>query len=159
MVLGVYGFIAALEYVRSQVVIRVGARLDASLNQRIYTAAFEQNLKKPGTHAGQALNDLTTLRQFVTGNALFTFFDAPWFPIYLLVIFMFDPLLGLFALSGTVLLIGLAVLNEKVSHKPLEEASALAISSSTLATNNLRNAQVIEAIASCLQMRSTQVGD
>jgi ATP-binding cassette subfamily C exporter for protease/lipase len=153
MILGVYAFIAALEYVRSQVVIRVGARLDASLNQRIYTAAFEQNLKKPGTHAGQALNDLTTLRQFVTGNALFTFFDAPWFPIYLLVIFMFDPLLGLFALSGTLLLIALAVLNEKVSHKPLAEASALAISSSTLATNNLRNAQVIEAMGMLPDLR------
>ena len=70
MILGMFAFIAALEYVRAQVVIRVGGRLDASLNQRIYTAAFEQNLKKPGTTAGQALNDLTTLRQFVTGNAL-----------------------------------------------------------------------------------------
>ena len=153
MILGLYAFIAALEYVRSQVVIRVGARLDASLNQRIYTAAFEQNLKKPGTHAGQALNDLTTLRQFVTGNALFTFFDAPWFPIYLLVIFMFEPLLGLFALSGTLLLIGLAVLNEMVSHKPLAEASAMSITSSTLATNTLRNAQVIEAMGMLPHLR------
>ena len=153
MILGMFAFIAALEYVRSQVVIRVGARLDASLNQRIYTAAFEQNLKKPGTTAGQALNDLTTLRQFVTGNALFTFFDAPWFPIYLLVIFIFDPLLGVFALSGTVLLIALAVLNEKVTHKPLAEANALSISSSTLATNNLRNAQVIEAMGMLPNLR------
>ncbi len=153
IILGLYAFIAALEYVRSQVVISVGARLDASLNQRIYTAAFEQNLKRPGTHAGQALNDLTTLRQFVTGNALFTFFDAPWFPIYLLVIFMFEPLLGLFALSGTVLLIGLAVLNEMVSHKPLAEASAMSITSSTLATNNLRNAQVIEAMGMLPHLR------
>lgn len=153
IILGLYVLIAALEYVRSQIVIRVGARLDASINQRIYTAAFEQTLKRPGTHAGQALNDLTTLRQFVTGPALFTFFDAPWFPIYLLVIYMFEPLLGLFALSGTVLLIGLAMLNEWVSRKPLAEASAMSISSSALATNNLRNAQVIEAMGMLPHLR------
>ena len=154
MVVGVFAFIAALEYVRSQVVIHVGARLDTSLNQRIYTAAFEQNLKKPGTNAGQALNDLTTLRQFVTGNALFTFFDAPWFPIYLTVIFLFEPFLGVFALTGTLLLIVLAVVNEWLTHKPLAEASALSIKSSNLATNNLRNAQVIEAMGMLPNLRA-----
>jgi ATP-binding cassette, subfamily C, bacterial exporter for protease/lipase len=54
--------------------------------------------------AGQALSDLTRLRQFATGNALFAFFDAPWFPVYLFVIFMFSPWLGLLALGGAVVL-------------------------------------------------------
>ena len=71
------------------------------LNKRVYTAAFEQNLKKAGGNAGQALNDLTSMRQFLTGNALFAFFDAPWFPVYLIVIFFFNPALGFFALGGT----------------------------------------------------------
>jgi len=146
MLLGVYVTMAALELIRSFVLVRIGARFDMQLNKRIYTAAFEQNLKKAGANAGQSLNDLTALRQFLTGNAIFAFFDAPWFPVYLIVIFFFEPALGVFSLVGTILLIVLAVVNERVSKKPLSEANSLAIAASTLATNNLRNAEVIESM-------------
>ncbi|MCY7369896.1 MAG: type I secretion system permease/ATPase [Polaromonas sp.] len=146
MVVGAYLFMSALEFVRSFVLIRVGARLDMKLNRRIYTAAFEQNLRKAGGNAGQALQDLTTVRQFVTGNGLFAFFDAPWFPVYLVVIFLFSPTLGLFALCGTAVLIVLAVVNEMVSRKPLADANTLAVTAGNAATNNLRNAEVIEAM-------------
>lgn len=146
IMLGAYSFMGALEYVRSFVLIRVGAQLDMKLNKRVYTAAFEQSLKQGDGNAGQALKDLTNLRQFLTGNALFAFFDAPWFPIYLFVIFMFHPGLGVFALCGTAILIALAYINEKISHKPLAEANSMAIASTNVASNNLRNAEVIEAM-------------
>ncbi|AQV96491.1 type I secretion system permease/ATPase [Cupriavidus necator] len=152
IMLGLYAFSSALEYVRSFIVIRVGAKLDLHLNTRVYTAAFETNLKQRGVNAGQALGDLTTIRQFVTGNALFAFFDAPWFPIYLAVIFLFDVWLGVFALCGSVILVVLAIVNEKVSRKPLQEASRLAVMSGNLATNNLRNAEVIEAMGMLPQL-------
>ncbi|MBN9132466.1 MAG: type I secretion system permease/ATPase [Nitrosospira multiformis] len=146
LAIGAFLFMSALELVRSFILIRLGARLDARMNRRIYAAAFEQNLKRAGGNAGQALHDLTTIRQFLTGQGLFAFFDAPWFPIYLLVIFLFDPLLGLFALVGTIVLVVLAFVNETVSKKPLEEANAVAVTSGNLATNNLRNAEVIAAM-------------
>lgn len=111
MVLGAFLFMSALEFVRSFVLIRVGAQLDMKLNKRIYTAAFKANLKKAGGNAGQALQDLTTIRQFLTGNALFAFFDAPWFPIYLIVIFLFNFQLGVFVFCGTIILIALSFLN------------------------------------------------
>jgi ATP-binding cassette subfamily C exporter for protease/lipase len=116
------------------------------LNQRIYSAAFEQNLKQAGTNAGQALIDLTNVRHFLTGSALFAFFDAPWFPIYLIVIFVFQPMLGLFALAGTILLVILAVVNERITRAPLAEANTMSTQANQLATNNLRNAEVIEAM-------------
>src|SRR5690606_33113170 len=119
--------------VRSFVLIRVGAQFDQKMNKRVYTAAFEQSLRQGNSNAGQALQDLTNLRQFMTGNALFAFFDAPWFPIYILVIFLFNVWLGVFALFGTAILVVLAYINEKVSHKPLAEANAMAVASTTLA--------------------------
>lgn len=146
IMLGMFGMMSLLEYVRSMVVIRIGSQLDMRLNTRIYTAAYEANLKNGSSDAGQMLSDLTHVRQFLTGSALFAFFDAPWFPIYLLVIFLFNPWLGLFALVGSLLLIALAVINEVVSKKPLADASRLSIMSGNLASTNLRNAEVIEAL-------------
>ena len=146
IMLGMFGMMSLLEYVRSMVVIRIGSQLDMRLNTRVYTAAYEANLKNGSSDAGQMLSDLTNLRQVLTGSALFAFFDAPWFPIYLLVRFLFNPWLGLFALVGALLLIALAVINEMVSNKPLAEASKLSIMSGTLASTNLRNAEVIEAL-------------
>ncbi|MGI4718338.1 MAG: type I secretion system permease/ATPase [Janthinobacterium lividum] len=146
LMLGAYLLMVGLELVRSFVLVRVGARFDMQMNKRVYTAAFEQNLKQAGGNAGQALSDLTTLRQFLTGNALFAFFDAPWFPIYLIVIFFFEPALGWFALGGTMILVVLAYVNERVTKAPLTEANSMAIASTTMATNNLRNAEVIESM-------------
>jgi ATP-binding cassette subfamily C exporter for protease/lipase len=136
------------------VVIRIGAKMDTFLNNRVYTAAFEQNLSGSGVNAGQALNDLTTIRQFVTGNGMFAFFDAPWFPIYLIVIFVFNFWMGLFAFISVAILVALAWLNEVVSRKPLAEANGVAIRSSNMATNNLRNAEVIEAMGMLPNMRA-----
>ncbi|MCG5075612.1 type I secretion system permease/ATPase [Paraburkholderia tagetis] len=146
MMLGMFALMSALEYVRSFVVIRVGGKIDMHLNTRVYTAAFETNLKQNGVAASQPLNDLTTIRQFVTGNGLFAFFDAPWFPVYLIVIFIFNVWLGLFALVGSALLVVLAVANERITKRPLAEAQQMSLRSTALATSNLRNAEVIEAM-------------
>lgn len=146
MMLGGFAFLGGLELIRSFVLVRVGAKFDMEMNKRVYSAAFEQNLKSAGGNAGQALSDLTNIRQFLTGNALFAFFDAPWFPIYLAVIFVFEPSLGLFSLCGTIVLVALAFINERVTRDPLAEASTMAITSGNLATNNLRNAEVIESM-------------
>jgi len=146
MVVGTYLLMNGLELVRSFMLIRIGAQFDLKLDQRVYTAAFEQNLQRAGGNAGQSLQDLTTIRQFLTGNGLFAFFDAPWFPVYLAVIFLFDWVLGVFAVGGTLILVTLAWVNERVSRKPLAEANAMSVASGNLATNNLRNAEVIAAM-------------
>nr|WP_281422756.1 type I secretion system permease/ATPase [Photorhabdus hainanensis] len=144
--LGMFAMMGMLEYIRSMIVIRIGSQLDMKLNNRVYTASYESNLKNGTTDAGQMLNDLANIRQFLTGNALFAFFDAPWFPIYLLVIFLFNPWLGLLSLGGALVLIALAVLNQWLSSQPLSEASKLSLRSASLASTNLRNAEVIEAL-------------
>ena len=154
MTLGLYVLMELLEFTRSSVLIRVGNKLDMLLNQRVFTAAFERNLKRTGGNPSQAIHDLTNVRQFLTGNGLFAFFDAPWTPIYLLICFMFHPLLGLFVLIGAVLLFGLAYVTETATRKPLADANQAAMASSAFANNNLRNAEVIEAMGMMPAIRS-----
>ena len=146
MVVGFFIFIGMLETVRSFIVIRIGSQLERRFNQQVYRAAFERNLFSGQAHAGQALGDLTLIRQFVTGPALFAFFDAPWFPVYLCVIFLFSPWLGLMATSGALLLIALACINEVMTRKPLSQASLYSQQSSQLATSHLHNAETIQAM-------------
>ncbi|MBI3905347.1 MAG: ATP-binding cassette domain-containing protein [Pseudomonas fluorescens] len=146
LVVGLFLLMSTLEMVRTRVLIRVGNCLDMDLNRRIFTAAFERNLGRAGGNPAQALQDLAQVRQFVTGNSLFAFFDAPWTPIYLLVAYLIHPLLGLLTLIGSLILVALAWLTEKATHKPLAEANQAALSSALYANNNLRNAEVIEAM-------------
>ncbi|MFY1927747.1 type I secretion system permease/ATPase, partial [Achromobacter dolens] len=74
------------------------ARFDAALAGRVHEAAFQRGLAGVPANAGQAVNDLNTVRQFLTGSAVFAFFDAPWFPLFLLVMFLFHPWMGTLAL-------------------------------------------------------------
>ncbi len=154
MMLGAYLVMCALELLRGFILIRVGARLDMLLNKRVYGASFEHNLKGAGGNTSQALHDLTSIRQFLTGNGMLTFFDAPWFPVYIVVIFLFKPSLGVFALCGAALLVALAFVNERLARAPLAEANATAIASSALAASNLRNAEVIEAMGMLPQLQA-----
>ena len=73
-----------LDWVRSRFLVRIGTRIDSLLGARLYDISFKQALYSGGMQASvQPLNDLTGLRQFLTGNGLFAFFDAPWMPIYI----------------------------------------------------------------------------
>ncbi|MBF8670609.1 type I secretion system permease/ATPase [Pseudomonas putida] len=146
LVIGLFLLMSTLEMIRTRVLIRVGNCLDMDLNRRIFSAAFERNLSRAGGNPAQALQDLAQVRQFLTGNGLFAFFDAPWTPIYLLVCYLIHPLLGLVTLIGSLILVGLAYLTEKATQKPLAEANQAALSSASYANNNLRNAEVIEAM-------------
>ncbi|WP_299162787.1 type I secretion system permease/ATPase [Accumulibacter sp.] len=144
--LGLLALMSLLEWIRSMVLVRVGARLDLDINTRIFDATFERNLRQAGQNPAQALHDLASMRQTLTGAGLVALADAPWMPIYVVVIFMMHLHLGVFALIGVLILVTLAVINERVSAGPLGEAQKLGIAASAQANSHLRNAEVIEAM-------------
>lgn len=147
LVIAIYFTQGLLEWVRTQILVRVSAKLETLLNRRLYKIAFKQSLYTGGQQASsQPLDDLTSLRQFLTGNGLFAFFDAPWIPFYLALMFVFHPLFGYVAIVSAVVLITLAVINEKLTHAMLGEANTLAMTGRQLLNKNLRNAEVIESM-------------
>lgn len=146
LVVGLFLLMGLLEFIRSRVLVRVGAIMEHRINERVFDAAFEATLRKGVGNARQALNDLTQLRQFLTGNGPFAFFDVPWIPIYIGVIFLLHPVVGWFAVGATIMLLTLAVINELSTRKPLQKANLLANQAVNFAHNNLSNAEVIEAM-------------
>lgn len=145
LVVALFLVMAAIEFVRSRVLVRVGAAMEAKLNDRVFDAAFEATLRRGG-NARQALTDLTQLRQFMTGNGPFVLFDAPWFPIYLAVIFLMHPLIGWFSVGAALILVALTAVTEMATQKPLAEANKYANEATNFAHNNLTNAEVVEAL-------------
>ncbi len=135
-----------LDLIRSRVLVRIGARLDLLLNPRVFSAVFMQSLRGYRGERSKPLRDLDGLRQFVTGPGPFAFFDAPWMPVYLGVIFLFHPLLGFVALAGAAVLFVMALLNEILTRKPLQHANAEAMAAYGFAEASLRNAEVLEAM-------------
>lgn len=137
----------SLEWIRSRIMVRVSTKLDVLLSRDVYKASFRRALESGGMDASaQPLNDLTNLRQFMTGNGLFAFFDAPWLPIYIAVMFMFHPYYGWVAIASAIVLLILAYANEKVTGKALGEANKENIAATLHTTKNLRNAEVIESM-------------
>ena len=136
-----------LEWVRSRVLVAASSALELSLKDRVFNSTFRQSLFSGNVNAGtQPLADLTGLRQFMTGQGLFAFFDAPWVPIYILVMFMFHPIFGWMAIFGAVVLLIIAYANEKSTKKKLKKANEEAAWGSNFAAKNLRNAEVIESM-------------
>ncbi|WP_349616746.1 type I secretion system permease/ATPase [Azotobacter salinestris] len=137
----------ALEWTRSRLMVRVSDKLDALLSREVYRASFRRALESGGTDASaQSMNDLTGLRQFLTGNGLFAFFDTPWLPVYIGVMYLLHPWYGLVAIASAIILLGLAMVNEKLTGHVLVEANKQNLASNLHTTKNLRNAEVIESM-------------
>jgi len=143
---GLLGVMALLEVIRSRILVRVGGRMDQLLSERILSAQFQASLHRIGANPGQASRDFDTVRQFLTGAGIFAFFDAPWTPLILALMFMFHPVLGLIALFGGIALFGLAIINEAVTKKPLEAANKNAVMAASAIDSSMRNAEVLEAM-------------
>lgn len=136
-----------LELVRSRIMVRVSTKLDVLLSRDVYRASFGRALASGGMDSSaQPLNDLTGLRQFLTGNGLFAFFDAPWLPIYIAVMFLFHPWYGWVAVASAIILLLLAALNERLTGRALAQANKEHLSANLYTNKNLRNAEVIESM-------------
>lgn len=145
---------ATLEIVRSKILVKVGNKMDALLSQRIFDSVFALAQKYPGKASSMPLNDLTQVRQFLTGNGLFAFFDAPWIPIYIAVLFMFHPMFGYFAIAAAIVLIIITIANEHSTKDKLAEANNLNRASTVFVDSNLRNAEVVHAMGMKKNIRS-----
>ncbi len=142
---GLYAIIGFLEMVRTRVIVRIGVEVDNRLGDRIFQASLKRSLTGQGNSL-QALRELDNLRQFIAGPGPLTFFDAPWTPVYILVIFLAHWVLGVTAVVGAVLLMIVAWLSEATSRQPLGQANKASARSLELAETGQRNAEAITAM-------------
>ena len=132
--------LAALEVVRSRLLVRLGARFDAQLSGLVFMRTLTAG------RSGQSLRDLDQLRTFLTGPHILSLLDAPWMPIYIGLVYLLHPMLGHVALAGGVLLFLLALWNERDTREPLAEAGKQMAAGTQFAEISARNAEAIRAM-------------
>ena len=140
---GLYGF---LEFIRARVMMRVGRSLDESLRARVFDIVSLHALKGDPKVRLTPINDLLTLRQFLSGPGPFSFFDMPWAPIYLAVIFMLHPVLGLASTVAVILLAVLAIINNRLVREPAAEAQKAVSQAQVISEESLRNAELASVL-------------
>ena len=135
-----------LEYIRSKLLVRAGLQFDDMLANPAFNRAVRNQLASPNGGAQMTLGDVNRVREFLTGQGILAFFDAPWAPLFLALIYAFHPLLGVVATVGAVIIFILALLNEFSTRDLLQEAGRANQGATHFLNTTMQNAEVIRAL-------------
>ena len=151
-----------LDHARGRVLARAGARLQARLDSRVLRAILSRSVS-PAERARPAtgLRDLESIQRFASGSGPFAFFDAPWTPVFLFVLFSFHWMLGLLAVFSGVLLGGIALLNQAGTSSLQMEVGEASARSSTFIEQMRAGGETVQGLGmqNAIVTRSAKLRD
>ncbi|WP_083588601.1 type I secretion system permease/ATPase [Litoreibacter ascidiaceicola] len=137
---------AIFDAVRRFILMRTAVEVAVRLGAPVLSAAAHASLHDNGRQY-QTLGDLQQLRGFLTSGTLISFLDVPFAPLFIFAIFLVHPHLGMIVITASVVLMIIALINQKVTAKPFAEAN-LAQSKANMHLDSMsRNSQIINALA------------
>jgi PrtD family type I secretion system ABC transporter len=146
IVIALYAYYGFLEYLRARILVRIGRRVEERLRDRVFDSMAEHALRRTQGIGGQPVNDLATIRQFLSGQGPFAFLDMPWVPVYLLVIFLMHWVLGVASVIAAIVIFILALWSEKATRGPLAEANSAMVKSSIMTDESRRNSEALHSL-------------
>lgn len=136
-----------LDLIRSRILVRVGASLDQKLSPRIFNILIKQRLRNISDGDGlQSMRDLDFVRSFLASPGPTAFYDMPWVPIYIGIIFAFHFLLGITAVICAAILIVMALMTEYFTRRPTSQGTKFGQSRNQIAHSSRQNAEVLTAM-------------
>lgn len=135
-----------LDWVRQRMMARIALALNFQVLDRVLAGTFQASLQRFRQSVGQPVRDLEAVRQFISSPPALAFFDSPWVPAFIFVIFMIHPWLGVLAVFSAVVIFGMALLTDWVSRNPYKSAAEHTSSSQRFVENGLRHADVLQAM-------------
>ena len=149
-----YAYYGFLEFLRARLMVRLGRRLEEKLRGRVFDAVTSHALRRTPGVGSQPLNDLSTIRQYLSGQGPFAFFDMPWMPVYLAIIFLMHWVLGVAATAAAITIFLLAVWSERATRGPLHEATKSTVKAAIMTDEGRRNAEALYSLGMAGTMRS-----
>jgi len=141
-----YAVMAFAEWLRSRIMVRAGVRLDEALNSLVFKASFDAYLNQTRHNVTEAFTDLTNIRQFLTANGIIAFFDTPWTPVYIAVIFLLSPFLGFLSILFALVQLGVTWQTHRLSVREIESAAESGNDSYRYVHSKLRNIEPLHAM-------------
>jgi PrtD family type I secretion system ABC transporter len=139
-------FMAYLDVIRARLLAGAAVALEKKLGPRMLADMVRRGIVPGARDSLHGLRDVAALRAFLTGPGIVALFDAPWVPMYVVIIFMFHSLLGGIAIFGAIVLLLIAWLNEKTSRQPLEAMQLEARKAGRFADQSIANAEAAGAL-------------
>ena len=143
LMLLMYMFMGAMDFLRSRILVRLGNYVETQLSGRTFKSWLRQGLEGPAAAKQRPLQDLRRISQFLRGPAPVTFFDIPFTPIYIAVIFLLHPTLGWFAIFGAVVVLIIALLAERMTRKPQATSQGYAANSDNFSQSCHTHAETV----------------
>ena len=141
-----YGMMGLLDYARGRLLARIGARFQDRLDRRVFSAGLRRTALMPKAGPSNGLRDLEAVQRFLGSPVLAAFYDIPWTPIFIVGIFIFHPWLGWLALVGGALLITIALMNQWLSQKPVDEANRSTLTAEHIAEQIRNEAETVQSL-------------
>jgi ATP-binding cassette, subfamily C, type I secretion system permease/ATPase len=135
----------ALDTLRTVVTIRIGCWLSDRLGPVFLSCGVRGRLKG-NAYGAQSFQDISQIQNFIATQGLSAFLDFPWVPLFVALIWMLHPLLGVVAVSSAVVLFVLSIANELATRKVSLSANKAQIEAIRLADAAIRNAEVVHAM-------------
>lgn len=137
---------AALEMLRSRLLVRGGVIFDQVVAGPVFALMHRSALVRPLAGHEAILRDVGVLREFLTGGALLALCDLPWASLFLVACFILHPWFGWMALLGGGTLLGLTLLTDLTTRRPLDAAGHAARDAADQARASFRGGEVLRAM-------------
>ena len=142
----VFAVSSAIDDFRARILINYGVMLDQRVSGKVFSALFDASVRGDTTARAQALRDLDTFRTTLTGTAAAVFFDVPWIPVFIIALYIIALPVGILATVGALVLLGLALAQERLIRPLQREAGDGQLRSYAFTDAALRNGEVVRAM-------------
>jgi len=153
LIIGIYVFWSALEWIRSRLMVRLSMRIDWELASDIFDASFRRVAGHKAVNVQQAMGDLLELRQFLSGQGVLAVVAAPFALLFIAAGAVFHPFVAAFALITTLLMLIVAKANQHLTTSALKASNDAKDEAIRLAAMVLRHSETTQALGMMPAMR------
>ncbi len=136
-----------LDWARGRILTRMGAHFQARLDRRVFSAILRKSARgMENKETENQLKDLEVVQRFFSSPVFAALFDLPWTPIFLIGISLIHPLLGMVAVIGGGIVIGITILNQITTKAAVMQAAAAGYQSDRFAEHMRTEAEAIRSL-------------